>query len=44
MEVQEHFYSDDPSRGPVDGKTTLRGVGLEIPEKLERISVRGILP
>jgi hypothetical protein len=26
MEVQEHFYSDDPSRGPVDGKTTLRGV------------------
>ena len=26
MEVQEHFYSDDPSRGPVDGQTTLRGV------------------
>ncbi len=26
MEVQEHFYSDDPSRGPVDGKTTLGGV------------------
>ena len=26
MEVQEHFYSDDPSRGPVDSKTTLRGV------------------
>ncbi len=24
MEVQEHFYSDNPSRGPVDGKTTLR--------------------
>jgi hypothetical protein len=26
MEVQEHFYADDPSRGPVDGKTTLDGV------------------
>lgn len=26
MEVQEHFYSDDPSRGPVDGRTTLRDV------------------
>ena len=26
MEVQEHFYSDDPARGPADGKTTLRGV------------------
>jgi hypothetical protein len=26
MEVQEHFYSDDPSRGPVDGRTTLGGV------------------
>lgn len=26
MEVKEHFYSDDPSRGPVDGKTTLEGV------------------
>ncbi len=26
MEVREHFYSDDPSRGPVDGKTTLAGV------------------
>jgi len=26
MEVQEHFYSDDPSRGPVDGITTLGGV------------------
>ena len=26
METQEHFYSDDPSRGPVDGKTTLGGV------------------
>jgi hypothetical protein len=26
MEVQEHFYSDDPSRGPADTKTTLRDV------------------
>ena len=26
MEVQEHFYSDDPARGPADGKTTLRGI------------------
>ena len=26
MEVQEHFYSDDPSLGPADGKTTLRDV------------------
>ena len=26
MEVKEHFYSDDPSRGPADGKTTLDGV------------------
>jgi hypothetical protein len=26
MEVAEHFYADDPSRGPVDGKTTLEGV------------------
>ena len=26
MEVQEHFYSDDPSRGPADGKTTLGDV------------------
>ena len=25
MEVQEHFYADDPSRGPADAKTTLRG-------------------
>jgi hypothetical protein len=25
MEVAEHFYADDPSRGPVDGKTTLQG-------------------
>jgi hypothetical protein len=25
MEVAEHFYADDPSRGPVDGKTTLEG-------------------
>jgi len=24
MEVQEHFYSDDPCRGPADAKTTLR--------------------
>ncbi len=26
MEVREHFYGDDPSRGPVDGRTTLAGV------------------
>jgi hypothetical protein len=26
MEVQEHFYADDPSRGPADAKTTLRDV------------------
>src|SRR5512136_1138997 len=26
MEVAEHFYADDPSRGPADGKTTLKGV------------------
>ena len=26
MEVAEHFYADDPARGPVDGKTTLDGV------------------
>lgn len=26
MEIQEHFYSDDPSRGPADGKTTLGDV------------------
>jgi len=26
MEVREHFYADDPSRGPVDGWTTLAGV------------------
>ena len=26
MEVKEHFYADDPSRGPADAKTTLRGV------------------
>lgn len=26
MEVQEHFYADDPARGPADGKTTLRDV------------------
>lgn len=65
MEVQEYFYSDDPSRGLIrmEVDTPLRGgrlemavrkarrgeepgygVGLEIPEKLERISVRGILP
>jgi hypothetical protein len=25
MEVAEHFYADDPSRGPVDSKTTLQG-------------------
>jgi len=26
MEVKEHFYADDPSRGPADAKTTLRDV------------------
>jgi hypothetical protein len=26
MEVEEHFYADDPRRGPADAKTTLRGV------------------
>ncbi len=26
MEVKEHFYADDPTRGPADGKTTLRDV------------------
>ncbi len=26
MEIQEHFYADDPARGPADGKTTLRDV------------------
>src|SRR5512139_1499317 len=26
MDVREHFYADDPSRGPLDGKTTLEGV------------------
>jgi hypothetical protein len=26
MEVREHFYSDDPSRGPEDARTTLPGV------------------
>ena len=26
MEVREHFYADDPSRGPADAKTTLRDV------------------
>ncbi len=26
METEEHFYADDPSRGPADGKTTLEGV------------------
>ena len=26
MEVKEHFYADDPARGPADGKTTLRDV------------------
>jgi len=26
MDVREHFYTEDPSRGPVDGKTTLEGV------------------
>ena len=25
MEVKEHFYADDPSRGPVDGRTSLEG-------------------
>ena len=26
MEIQEHFYADDPARGPAGGKTTLRDV------------------
>lgn len=26
MEVREHFYADDPARGPADGRTTLRQV------------------
>jgi hypothetical protein len=26
MEVREHFYADDPSRGPLDGTTRLDGV------------------
>ena len=26
MEVQEHFYADDPSRGPADARTTLKDV------------------
>jgi hypothetical protein len=26
MEVKEHFYADDPARGPADAKTTLDGV------------------
>lgn len=26
MEVQEHFYADDPRRGPADARTTLPGV------------------
>jgi len=26
MEVGEHFYADDPARGPADAKTTLAGV------------------
>jgi hypothetical protein len=26
MEVKEHFYSDNPSRAPVDGRTTIPGV------------------
>jgi len=26
MEVKEHFYADDPARGPADAKTTLRDV------------------
>lgn len=26
MEVGEHFYADDPGRGPADGRTTLPGV------------------
>ena len=26
MEVKEHFYADDPSRGPADARTTLPGV------------------
>jgi hypothetical protein len=25
MEVKEHFYADDPSQGPADARTTLRG-------------------
>jgi hypothetical protein len=26
MEVKEHFYADDPSKGPADARTTLPGV------------------
>jgi len=26
MEVKEHFYADDPARGPADARTTLPGV------------------
>jgi hypothetical protein len=26
MEVKEHFYADDPARGPADARTTLRDV------------------
>ncbi|MHC4944124.1 MAG: hypothetical protein ACYTG7_14010 [Planctomycetota bacterium] len=26
MEVEEHFYHDDPSKGPVDGRTKLKDV------------------
>ena len=26
MDEREHFYSDDPTRGPADGRTTLPGV------------------
>jgi hypothetical protein len=26
MEVKEHFYADDPAKGPADAKTTLPGV------------------
>ncbi|HMA54162.1 MAG TPA: hypothetical protein VKT17_06845, partial [Acidobacteriota bacterium] len=26
MEIREHFYADDPARGPADGKTTLGDV------------------
>jgi hypothetical protein len=26
VEVKEHFYADDPARGPADAKTTLSGV------------------